>query len=150
MSDFICLDSSVLIKLLVNEENSDKAAALMDKIVENRQTVVLPSFAWAEIGSVLRKKVARKMIDEQYAETAWEAFNSFEIITYINDPVVIKTAWRIADSERLPTLYDAAYLAVADIISRQAGETCEFWTADERMINSVKDKKQIRFLNDFS
>jgi predicted nucleic acid-binding protein len=31
MSSFICLDSSVLIKLLVNEEDSNKAVLLMEK-----------------------------------------------------------------------------------------------------------------------
>lgn len=36
MNSYICLDSSVLIKLLVNEEDSDKAASLMEMVVNNR------------------------------------------------------------------------------------------------------------------
>ena len=60
MSSKICLDSSVLIKLLVSEEDTDKAVNLMGRIVVSQQTIILPDFAWAEIGTVLRKKAAKK------------------------------------------------------------------------------------------
>ena len=142
MNSSICLDSSVLIKLLVNEEGSDKAASLMEMVVNNRMTVVLPGFTWAEVGTVLRKKVARKLISSEQAENAWESFNSLGIITFINDMSVMRAAWRIADEEALSTLYDAAYLAVSEILSRQNGEECEFWTADKRLVNSISSKKK--------
>ena len=145
MNSYVCIDSSVLIKLLVNEEGSEEASALMERVINERMTVVLPDFAWAEVGTVLRKKVARKLISSEQAEIAWETFNSFGVLTFINDVAVMRAAWRIADKEKLPTLYDAAYLAVAEIISRQNGEDCEFWTADQGLTNSV-DKKYIRLL----
>jgi len=143
MNSYICLDSSVLIKLLVNEEDSDKAASLMELVVNNRMTVVLPDFAWAEVGTVLRKKVARGLISPEQAEIAWESFNSLGVITFVNDISVMRTAWRIADEESLPTLYDAAYLAVSVILSKQNGEECEFWTADKRLVNSISSRKQL-------
>ncbi|WP_449241491.1 type II toxin-antitoxin system VapC family toxin [Desulfoscipio gibsoniae] len=141
MSDYICLDSSVLIKLLVREDDSDKAAYLLDQIAAKQQTIVLPDFAWAEVGTVLRKKVARKLIKIEEAELLWEEFNSLDLIMYINDRAVNQAAWRIAKTENLPTLYDAAYLAVCEIISRQTNEICVFWTADERLVNSLKNIK---------
>lgn len=125
MNSFICVDSSVLIKLLVLEDDSDKAMRLIERVISNHQTVVLPDFAWAEVGTVLRKKVARKMITMDQAEIAWEQFNSLGILTFINDVTVMRTAWRIAEVEKLPTLYDAAYLAVAEIVSRQTNEVCD-------------------------
>ncbi|MDD2443927.1 MAG: hypothetical protein PHS52_05465 [Desulfotomaculaceae bacterium] len=39
-------------------------------------------------------------------------------------------------------MYDAAYLAVSEILSRQNGEECEFWTADKRLVNSISSKKK--------
>lgn len=114
----------------------------MEMVVNNRMTVVLPGFAWAEVGTVLRKKVARKLISSEQAENAWESFNSLGIITFINDMSVMRAAWRIADEEALSTLYDAAYLAVSEILSRQNGEECEFWTADKRLVNSISSKKK--------
>lgn len=149
MNSYICLDSSVLIKLLVLEDNSDKAATLMQRVVGNNQTVVLPSFSWAEVGSVLRKKVSRKIISPEQSEIAWEAFNNLGILNFINDSIVMRAAWHIAAREKLPTIYDAAYLAVAEIISRQSNEVCEFWTADEALINAVKGKEYIFNINNY-
>ncbi|MHB8986918.1 MAG: type II toxin-antitoxin system VapC family toxin [Eubacteriales bacterium] len=147
MSSYICLDSSVLIKLLAKEEGTDKAASLMEMVVNEKMTVVLPDFAWAEVGTVLRKKVARELISMEQAETAWESFNSLGVITFINDISVMQAAWRITFREDLPTLYDAAYLAVAEIITRQNGEECEFWTADERLVKALGGrKKYVRLL----
>ncbi|ACV61351.1 nucleic acid-binding protein contains PIN domain- like protein [Desulfofarcimen acetoxidans DSM 771] len=148
MSSFICLDSSVLIKLLVNEEDSNKAVVLMDRVINERLTVVLPDFAWTEVGTVLRKKVFRKLISSEQAENAWEAFTNLGVLSFISDMAIMRSAWRIAEEEELPTLYDAAYLAVAEIVSRQYNKTCEFWTADERLVNSVRDKDYVRFLSD--
>lgn len=142
MSSFICLDSSVLIKLLVNEEGSDKAAVLMDSVINQRMTVILPDFAWAEVGTVLRKKVTRNLISMEQAENAWEAFNTLGVLSFISDVAIMKSAWRIAEKEKLPTLYDAAYLAVAEIISRQSNEICEFWTADKKLVNTLGGKKR--------
>lgn len=150
MSSYICLDSSVFVKLLVNEEDSEKAALLMEMVVNERMTVVLPDFAWAEVGTVLRKKLARKLITQEQAEIAWESFNSLGIITFVNDISVMRAAWRIADKEKLPTLYDAAYLAVAESISRQNGEECEFWTADERLTNLVTHKRYVKLLKNYT
>jgi len=39
-------------------------------------------------------------------------------------------------------LYDAAYLAVAEISAGEMGASCEFWTADERRFEQVKQRKQ--------
>lgn len=143
MSSYICLDSSVLIKILVNEkEDSEKASALMDRVVDEGMAVVLPDFAWAEVGTVLKKKVSRSLISQEQAEIAWESFSNLGIITFVNDISVMRAAWRIANDEALPTLYDAAYLAVAEILSRQNGEECEFWTADKRLVNVLGGKKE--------
>ncbi len=76
MGSYICIDSSVLIKLLVNEEDSDKAASLMEMAVNNGMTVALPGFAWAEVGTVLKKKVAKRLIIPEQAEIAWESFGA--------------------------------------------------------------------------
>jgi len=57
MSSCICLDSSVLVKVLVEGEDSDRATLLFDRIIQHNQLIVLPAFAWAEIGTVLRRKM---------------------------------------------------------------------------------------------
>lgn len=142
MSRFVCLDSSVIVKLLTWEKGSDAAADLMENIAINKLSVALPSFAWAEIGSLLRQKALRKEITAEEAEESWRIFRRLKNIIYIDDGEVMNTAWRIGIEEKLSTLYDAAYLAVAEVVAKQSNKVCEFWTADKKLVNLLSGKKQ--------
>ncbi|BCV20387.1 type II toxin-antitoxin system VapC family toxin [Moorella sp. Hama-1] len=140
--NYVCLDSSVLLKLLTWEDGSEAAAELMERIVESGQVVILPAFAWAEVGSVLRKKARKKEITHEEAGEAWHLFCQLKIISYLESEKIAGASWEIAVKENLPTLYDAAYLAVAESAAQDCGGTCEFWTADERMVNALGGKKK--------
>lgn len=67
MSRYICLDTSVLIKTLVEEDDTDKALALMEKVSLSAQIIVLPSFAWTELGSVLGKMQRKNLLTAKEA-----------------------------------------------------------------------------------
>lgn len=147
MNDYVCLDSSILIKLLTWEEGSEAAAELMERIAASGQKVILPPFAWAEVGSVLRKKAGKKEISAAEAEEAWRMFRQLKIITYLESEKVSGAAWEIAGKENLPTLYDAAYLAVAEVTAKDSGKECAFWTADKSLVESLGGrKKYVRLL----
>lgn len=146
-SCYICLDTSILIKVLIEEEDSDKATALLQDIIENQQLIVLPAFAWVEIGSVLRKKRKRGKLAVQEADDLWLEFRQFPGIEYLNDDSVMDRAWKISRYFDMPTLYDSAFLAVAEVVAERTGEVCEYWTADERLVNLLDGKKKyVRFL----
>jgi predicted nucleic acid-binding protein len=54
-------------------------------------------------------------------------------------------AWEIAREFKFPTVYDATYLALADL-----GQ-CEFWTADEKLFKRVRDRLTfVQWLGNFS
>lgn len=146
MGKYICIDTSVLIKLFFEEEDSFKAKKLMLQVIENDQIIVLPAFAWAEIGSVFRKKSRNKQISLQDAEEMWASFREFPGMEYVEGDSIAERAWNISLNFDLPTLYDAAFLAVAEEIGSKM-DTCEFWTADERLINSLGEEKAfVKFL----
>ena len=142
MNNCICLDSSVLVKVLVPEEDSDRATALLQKIIESRQLIVLPAFAWAEIGTVLRKKHRKGVLTTTEADELWQEFRQFPGIEYLTDDSVMDHAWKISRYFDFPTLYDAAFLAVAEIIAERTGETCEYWTADEKLVNQLNGRRE--------
>ena len=149
MSEYICIDTSVFIKLFFEEEDSFKAKVLMQKVIEDNQIIVLPSFAWAEMGSIFRKKIRTKQVNLQHASEMWNSFTSFPGIEYVNEVSIMDRAWKISCYYDLPTLYDAAFLAVVEEIRDRTGQSCEFWTADERLINSLQGKKEyVSFLNE--
>lgn len=140
----VCLDSSVLVKLLVHERGSEAAARLMEKILEEKWVVYLPSFAWAEVGSVLRQKVLRNEVRPEEAEEAWGEFRRLGVIKWLDGQDVPDLAWRIAVEENLPTIYDAAYLAVAE-----KAQAREFWTADEKLARTLAGRKAyVRLLSE--
>ncbi len=55
-----CLDTSIWIKYLCPDEQEDLATELVSNALSTK--LVLPSFAWAEIASVLRKKVRSNLL----------------------------------------------------------------------------------------
>lgn len=149
MNKRICLDSSVIIKTFVYEKYSDKALDLFNKAVDNNTTILLPDFAWAEIGSVLRKKVRLDIIKYEEAKELWKAFQNITLIKFVPNKVIINIAWDISFSENLPTLYDASYVAVAKVHSSKQ-ELCTLWTADKKLINSLSNyKKYVKHINEF-
>jgi predicted nucleic acid-binding protein len=57
---------------------------------------------------------------------------------------VIPIAWELAKQFSRPQIYDATYLAVAQI------NDCDFWTADEKLYNVVRDELDwVRWLGDY-
>lgn len=142
MSDYICLDTSVLIKVLVEEKDSDRAVALFRAIIEQKQLLVLPAFAWAEVGTVLRKKCRRGELAVQDVDDLWLEFQQFSGIEYLEDGAIRDRAWKLSRHFDLPTLYDAAFLAVAEVVAEKTGAVCEYWTADERLVNLLDGRKE--------
>lgn len=130
-----CLDTSVLVKILVPEEGSDEAAALLRNVIASGCRLIAPAFAWAEVGTTLRKKVKTGLLTEPEADTAWKRFMSLAI-EYVHDPRIPELAWQISLKFGLPTMYDASFLAVCERVTEESGSAVEFWTADRDLIKS--------------
>jgi len=126
----LCLDSSVIIPYLVPEEHSQKAEALIQEAISSSIQVVVPCFAWAEVGSVLLKKVRRGLLTTEESQACFKDFQQLPL-EFIEHPDLRNKAWAIATEHDLGTLYDAAFLACAEHCS------AEFWTADQALVNSL-------------
>jgi predicted nucleic acid-binding protein len=130
MPRVLCLDSSVLIPYLTPEDNSDRAEALILDAISASLRMVLPCFAWAEVGSVLRKKVRRGLLTLDESQACFEDFQQLPL-EFIDRSDLRTKAWEIATQNDLAILYDAAFLAC----SEHCG--AEFWTADQVLIKSL-------------
>ncbi|MEW6524538.1 MAG: type II toxin-antitoxin system VapC family toxin [Bacillota bacterium] len=151
MSNYVCLDTSVIIKILLPEDDSDKATALINSVIQSRQVIVLPVFAWAEVGTVLLQRHRRGMLTAQEIDDLWSEFKQFPGIEYLGDEMIMDLTWKISQSfSMMTTLYDASFLAVAEVVAERTGETCEFWTADEKLVNALNGRKgYVKLLKDF-
>ena len=135
MTRALCLDTSVLIQYLVPEGLQVQAETLVLEAVENTVRIVAPAFAWAEIGSVLRKKIRAGLITAEEAQGCFDDFCQLPI-EYIDTDQIRAKAWEIAEQYQLPTLYDAAFLACTESV----GVGCQFWTADKTLLNQLGQK----------
>jgi predicted nucleic acid-binding protein len=126
----LCLDTSVWIPYLVPEVYQSQAVTLVAEALSLNIRLVAPAFAWAEVGSVLRKKTRLGVITTEEALGFFEDFCELPI-DYIEEEAMRSKSWEIAEKYGLSTLYDAAFLACAEMTS------AEFWTADAALVRQV-------------
>lgn len=129
----VCVDASLAVKVVVTESDSDKADALFDEWANEGKQLIAPTFFEVETDSILRQKVAlRKELTPEQAEAAFAKLRTLPIqqIAVLGQR---QRAWKMAADYGFATVYDATYLALAEL------RGCEFWTADERLFNRVKD-----------
>ncbi len=132
----LCVDSSAVAEYLVPDAHADAATRLVAGGLGSQTRWVAPAFAWAEVGSVLRKKVRSKQLRGDEAARLWDDFNDLPI-EYVDFPVLRQRAWEIAQRFGLPTLYDAAFLACTEVAPAPVDAVREFWTADQGLLRSL-------------
>ena len=126
------MDASLAVKVVVAEANSDKADALFEKWANEDRRLIAPAFFDVETDSIIRQKTAlRKELSVEDGEAAFEKLQALPI-QQMSLPGQRRRAWEIAKDFGFPTVYDATYLALAQL------RGCEFWTADEKLFEKVK------------
>lgn len=132
----VCVDASLVLKLVLPEEHSGRALTLWKNWLVEAIQPMAPRLLLYEVTSVLRKLVHRGVLPHSMADDAFAAIN--QIITsqvQIIDPENLhQRAWELAGRFSQPTAYDCHYLALAEHMK------CPFWTADSRLFNVVHDK----------
>jgi len=144
MNSQVCVDASILLKLVLHEPDSPLAEALWHSWLATSQRPVAPPLLPFEITAVLRKHVYRGTISQAYGVEALRQALAFDI-TLIAVPDLHQRAWDLATQLNRPTAYDAHYLALAEALG------CEFWTADGRLYQAIQDRLSfVHWLGDFS
>lgn len=139
MAEAVCLDASVVLKLVLPEPGSEKAVQLVDGVLMNHGGLIGPAFLLAEALSVLRGKVLRGLMAPEDAEEAVGYLLSLPLME-VSGPEVYRKAWEIGSRLEMPVIYDAVYLAVAEL------QGVAFWTADEALYKRARNTGFIRLL----
>ena len=141
----VCVDASVAIKVVVSEADSDKADALFDQWAREEKQLIAPVFFEVETDSILCQKVAlRRELSTDEAQRAFASLRALPIKTR-HSAEQRERAWEIAREFQFPTVYDATYLALAEL------SHCDFWTADEKLFKQVRDKLTfVQWLGNYS
>lgn len=126
----ICVDASFVLKLLLDEPDSLRAVAHWSEWIASDSDIVAPFHLVFEVVSVLRNNVYRRIITPEAGDKAMAAFLAQDIVLLHPDSLV-ERGWRIAARFNGPTIYDAIYLALGELLD------CEVWTADRRLYNAA-------------
>jgi predicted nucleic acid-binding protein len=125
----VVLDTGVMVKVYVEEQDSSKATALLKMATEGRYRLAAPDFMAIEFGNVLWKYVRRAVLREEEASQAIGDF-PYDRIEWLPARLVLKDAFRFA-REHDVAVYDGAFLAAA------AGLGADLVTADEGLHRKV-------------
>jgi predicted nucleic acid-binding protein len=140
----LVVDASVAVKWLFEEQDSDRAEALLARAgISDRLKLVAPAILAAEIASALWKRTRRGDMDRQ---KALETHERFEEICPLLVPIadLAQRALELAIGSRHP-VYDCFYVALAEELP------AELITADERLYKAfVPDFPGVRLLRDLS
>ncbi len=107
----IVIDASALVELLVG--GTPRAAKLAARIARPLESLHAPHLIDLEIVSVLRGLEARKLVSPQTAAQAIADLLALDLVRYPHDPLVPR-AWQLRGNL---TAYDAAYIALAEILA---------------------------------
>ncbi len=110
----VCVDASLVVKWLVDEPDSPEALALLEGWIVQGTGLIDPHLLDYEVGSVLRKLSARDLLP---VDSARERLHLYEAlgIELLAPPFLLRRAWELSVSHRLYTIYDAAYVALAEL-----------------------------------
>lgn len=145
----ICIDSSVAVKWLFEEDLSGQAEALYQHTIAASERIVAPALLPIEINNTIRQRTRRarqpkeQPLDITQAKFLLELFLSFPI-DLATPSGLHQQALELADVHGLPAVYDAYYVALAQ------GLGCPLWTADKRLINTLQSKLPfVRWIGDY-
>ena len=131
----VCVDASVAVLWLFDEEHSHSADTLRREWRDQEVQMLGPALFHVEVASAIRRRVYFKQIQPEEGEEAFSIYLDIPI-RIIDRQEIYRLAWQLAKEFVLPVCYDMQYLAVAEL------EDCELWTADRKLVNSLKGKNE--------
>ena len=143
MSVGICVDASIVAKLILVEADSNQAEALVRYARVNEDPLVSPFHLPAEVTSAVYKRLRDGFTT---FDEATQALDDLALITpYLSHPEgITQRALGIAAQLGLKYPYDAFYLALGELLN------CDVWTADRALYAAARvDFPRLRLLSDF-
>jgi len=133
----IVVDASLALKLVLQEEDSSQVRSQWNSWILGGETLYAPTLFRPETVSTVRRRVYRGLLSPAQGRLAYTLLGGLPI--EIREPAnLYDVAWEYAERFNRPDVYDACYLALADIIG------CELWTADQRLTNAAQTLSWVR------
>jgi predicted nucleic acid-binding protein len=137
------VDASLAVKWILAEQDQNLALRLYEDAMRAGMRLAAPPLLLGEVSSAVYKQYRGGVIDVDEAMLSLKDFGRLSI-----DSVAPRTlpsrAFEIAAQFRMKWIYDAFYVALAEIIG------CDLWTADAALHAAVRDAHaNVRLLADY-
>lgn len=121
----ICVDASLVVKWLVEEEGREEALLLLDRWLKARVLLIAPSMLDYEIGTALRQKVVRGTIRTGDVFPALDRYTRLGLQLFHLSNLALQCV-TVSDTLQQSSIYDTGYLMIAK------QQNCDFVTADAK------------------
>lgn len=140
----VVVDANILIAFgLADEPLHSQANQLLSTWMIRGEQLTAPQLFRSEITAVVRKAVYQTRLTPEQGRLMLAQLLVYPV-TFYEDDILLKEAYELAVRFNRPRAYDTQYMALADRLQ------CEFWTADERLLNSTSGQfGAIRWLGDW-
>lgn len=134
MKGYAVIDASLAVKWVLKEPYTEEALSLADRWVAEGTKPIAPCLLFVEMTNVLHRRAMKGQISLSQAERLLKGLLDIGI-EIRESPQLHVRALQLAQKLQKSAVYDTHYLALAEIMD------CEFWTADERFFNSVREQQ---------
>ncbi len=128
----IVIDANIAAAAVIPISGLEIVKDLFTRWAEENRSIYAPEWWLAEVISVLRQNVYRKLISLTGAKEAVEGIFALEVETIRIDIPLCQSALDWAEAINHSKVYDAIYLALSERLG------AEFWTADKKLANAAK------------
>jgi predicted nucleic acid-binding protein len=135
MTDTVVVDASLALKWVLSEADSNTAITLLKRWNTDNTEIIAPALFTYEATNILyRQVVTNKLSYEEAKKLLTKLLSIGILLNFVQHREINTRAMELSHRFGLPAAYDAHYLALAE------HEKCEYWTADSRLYNAVRDK----------
>jgi predicted nucleic acid-binding protein len=139
----ICADASVAAKWSFVEEHSGESRALLRDALAQQEPIIAPPLLPSEVANIIRQRIRLGLATLDEARALLAQFLAIPISLQAPETLYDR-ALVLADEHELPAVYDAQYVALAEIL----GAT--LWTADQRLLRALGGRLPfVRWIADY-
>jgi predicted nucleic acid-binding protein len=137
----VVLDANTLIAFgMADEPLHTQANQILSAWQTAKEHLTAPRLFRSEITAVVRKAVYQQRMTPDQGRALLSQLLNYPV-DFHEDTALFEEAYDLAVRFNRPRAYDTQYMALAERLQ------CEFWTADERLVNSIQAQfNRIRWL----
>ncbi|HVB25294.1 MAG TPA: type II toxin-antitoxin system VapC family toxin [Ktedonobacteraceae bacterium] len=145
MNKFVVVDTSLALKWILQEHDSNIARALLIQWINQDVVLLSPTLLMYEITNKLHQILNKGNITQEEVRKTLRDMLDVEIVLELPEDFDWNIrAIELAQKYGFNAAYDAHFLVLAE------RKKCEFWTADARMWKAVrKDLPWVRLLDEY-